>query len=60
MSNKVTWKDIYQDFKSRYPNLSKHVIGYEPYNYATIKLWLDDGNKMIYDQELKRATLLSD
>ena len=38
----VTWKMVYTDFKSRFPNLCKKVIWYEPHSYATIVITIID------------------
>ena len=32
----ATWKTVYADFKSRFPNLRKKAIWYGPHSYATI------------------------
>lgn len=62
MSKKITWGTIYNDFKALYPNLSKNVVDYRPYveRYMTIVIWFNDGSKMLYNYDTKRATLLSD
>ena len=49
MSNKVTWENIWQDFKRRHPRLCKEVVDWRPYDYLKIKLWMKDGRKIIYD-----------
>lgn len=38
----VTWKMVYTDFKSRFPNLCKKVIWYGPHSYATIIITIID------------------
>lgn len=57
---KVKWKDVYEEFKQLYPNLSKMVMHYEPYSFATIKLFLSDGARMLYDCDNKKAVIVHD
>ena len=54
---KVTWKDVYDEFKQKYPNLAKLVMHYEPYKFATIKLFLPEGVTMVYDYDEKKAVM---
>lgn len=46
---KVTWSDIFDDFKIRHPNLKSKAIHYQPHDYLTIVIWFSDGMKMEYD-----------
>ena len=55
MSKKVTWTDIYKDFRTRLPTLSKMAVDYRPYDYMTIAVYLKDGTKILYDGLQKRA-----
>lgn len=48
-------REMYDNFKSLYPNLSKSAIGYRPYGYSTIVVWFDDGSKMMYDDVKKQG-----
>lgn len=59
MSKKLTWDAVYQDFKKVYPNFSKTAVHYEPYGYATILIYLDDGKKGTYDYMMHKFTFLS-
>lgn len=59
LQKKVTFDDIYRDFRRRHPNLKKHVVGYQPIGYMTIKLYLDDGSNMKYDGFRQRAYFMS-
>lgn len=59
VKHKVTWKDIFNNFKSVYPRLSKEVRDYRPYNYMSIVVHLEDGTKVIYDDVAKRAKMLA-
>ena len=59
IKRKVTWKDIFNNFKSIYPRLSKEAQDYRPYNYMSIVVHLEDGTKVIYDDVAKRAKMLA-
>ena len=59
VKRKVTWKDIFNNFKSVYPRLSKEAQDYRPYNYMSIVVYLEDGTKVIYDDMVKRAKMLA-
>lgn len=56
---KVTWKDIFENFKSVYPRLSKEAQDYRPYNYMSIVIYLEDGSRVVYDDLMKRARILA-
>ena len=56
---KVTWKDIFENFKSVYPRLSKEAQDYRPYNYMSIVIYLEDGSRVVYDDLMKRARMLA-
>lgn len=56
MSGKITWYDIYKDFKNTYSVLGKEAIQYRPHNFLTIKIWFKDGRIGLYNfmrKELK-------
>ena len=38
----ISWKMIYADFESHFPNLHKKVIWYGPHSYATILITISD------------------
>lgn len=59
IKRKVTWKDIFNSFKSVYPRLSKEAQDYRPYNYMSIIVYLADGTKVVYDDMVKRAKMLA-
>lgn len=56
MADKVTWNDVYKDFKKRYPKKGKEVLGFQPHSYATIRLIFPDGIRMLYNYDTKKAT----
>lgn len=51
MQNKVTWEKIFGQFRRSFPNLSKGVIHWIPYNYGTILIFLADGRKATYEYD---------
>lgn len=55
MSKKITWADLYKDFKMRLPTLSRMAVSYRPYDHMTIAVYLKDGTKVLYDGLQKRA-----
>lgn len=55
MSDKVTWKDVLDDFKKRHPTLAKMVADYRPHAYGTIMIWFKDGTTMTYDHTTKKG-----
>lgn len=57
---KVTWGDIWEDFKQRHPTLRTYVYRWEPYGFATIKLYLTDGSIMTYNYDLKHAEFIEE
>lgn len=59
MTTKLAWRDVYKDFRSRYPNLRNKVLGYLPYDYLTIKLMLDDGSYMTYSYVTKQCEFIN-
>ena len=59
VKRKVTWKDIFNNFKSVNPRLSKEARDYRPYNYMSIVIYLTDGTKVVYDDMAKRAKMLA-
>ena len=46
---------IYDDFRQRHPNLSKGVVSWDPYDYATIVIKCEDGSKLLYNYDEHRA-----
>lgn len=53
---KVTFTDIYKDFKARLPNLSKEVVYWKPSGYLSIQVVFKDGSQMVYDYLYKKAS----
>ena len=57
-NGKITWSDVYDDFKRRHPSLSKIAPDFQPYNYATIKLYFIDGKRMTYNYDTKKLSTI--
>lgn len=55
-AEKITWFDIYSDFKRRFPTMSKDAPDFQPHSYATIKLYFTDGRRMLYNYDTKKMT----
>lgn len=51
--SKITWEVTFQEFKTRYPKLSKRVSHRKPYDYAEILITLKDNTKLIYNYDEK-------
>lgn len=54
---KVTWNDVYKDFRKRHPKMRKHTVGFQPYDFAEVVVYIDDGRKLIYNYDTKRSRL---
>lgn len=54
---KITFDDIYSDFRRRHPNLRKEVIHWKPYDYLKIKVYLFDGMILVHDYWTHVATV---
>lgn len=60
MAKKITWDDIYKDFRSRHPNLRKMVTYWHPCDYATIMLYFEDGRKGTYNFIEQKARFIAE
>jgi hypothetical protein len=58
MRKKITWNDVYKDFKIRLPNLSKKVTYWKPRDYLSITVYFEDGSQMVYDYLYKKASFI--
>lgn len=56
--NILTWETIYQDFKKTNPRSARTVIGFQPYNYATILLMFPNRVRKTYNYDTKEITIL--
>lgn len=57
--SKVTWENVYEHFKSVYPRLGKMAVHFCPGGYMTIKVFLADGTKIVYDDLKKKAMMVA-
>lgn len=56
--SKLTWDNVYEHFKSVYPKLGKMSVRFCPNGYMSIKVFLEDGTRMIYDDLKKQARIV--
>lgn len=54
MSNKITWKMIYDEFKNIYPSKQLEAIHYEPFGPSEILIFMSDGSKYVYNQQYRK------
>lgn len=55
---KLTWEDVYKDYKKHFPKTSRQAMGFEPYDYATILIFLPDRVRATYNYDTKKLTKL--
>ena len=53
MEKKLPWKDIYKDFRARFPTLRKNVLDWRPYGPLTIILYCKDKTAISYEYDTK-------
>lgn len=58
MAKKITWGDIYKEFRMKHPRLKNEVMDHRPYDFMTIILTLKDGTKMTYNGATKECKFL--
>ena len=56
--DKVTWRDVYNDYKKHHPKASKKCLGFDPYGFATILLIFPDRVRMTYNYDTKEVVRL--
>ena len=49
------WNAACDKFCSKCPNTAKHVKSWRPFEYPVIDIYLDDGTRMIYNDNIGRA-----
>ena len=60
MSKKLTWNKIYEEFKDGYSSIYGDPSYWRPYNFATILIYLKDGQKITYNHDTKKVTTLEE
>ncbi len=55
---KITFTDIYKDFKKRFPNLSKKTEDWRPNGYLSILIFFKDSSEMVYDYLWKKGSFI--
>lgn len=58
MREKITWQDIYKDFRIRLPNLSKRAAYWKPRGYLSITVYFEDGSEIAYDYLCKKVSFI--
>lgn len=56
--NKVTWDDIYFEFKERYPRFRNAIVYWRPYQPSTIKIYTRNFKMYIYNYDEKIVEVL--
>lgn len=56
---KVTWNDVYKDFKRRFPRLRLEVGYWRPYDVGTILLYFPKGIRATYEYDRKELKFLN-
>lgn len=54
---RVSWNDLYENFKRLYPRLGRESVRFQPADYMTIVVYCSDGTKILYDDFKKRARI---
>jgi len=52
---KITWAEIYKEFRQSFPNYAKKAAHFEPKGFLEILIFMTDGTKMTYDYFYKRV-----
>lgn len=55
MEKRVTWDDIYNEFRKNHPTLSKLVSSWRPIDCGMIEIKLKEGDAVIYDYYMHQA-----
>lgn len=55
---KVTWNDIYKDFRRRHPNLAKQVCDWRPYDYGKVLIILKSRSELVHDYDSHTANYI--
>ena len=53
IKKKITWDDVYKDFRQHFPKRVKNVNGFKPHDYATILIFFSDGSRATYNYDTK-------
>lgn len=59
MEKKITWNEIYKDFRSRHPTSKNLVMDWRPYDILTIKIKLSNGLTLAYNYDTKWCKVLA-
>ena len=50
---KLTYKDVYEDFRRRFRNISERAMHWHPYDVETIMIYFPKGVKATYNYHTK-------
>lgn len=53
---KITFVDVYNDFKTQFPTLSRGASHWKPNGYLSIQVFFQDGSEMTYDYSNKKGS----
>jgi hypothetical protein len=57
---KITWGEIYKEFRRTFPTHAKKAVHYEPDGFLKIVIFMDDGTKITYDYFYKQLKFCVD
>lgn len=55
---KNPWNALFDKFCSKCPNTAKRVESWRPFRYPVIDIYLNDGTRMIYDDNTGRVNFV--
>lgn len=58
--SKITWQDIYKDFRKTYPGQLKNIGRWEPNDFLRIKIYMMDGSIITYSYFDKTITTVQE
>ena len=58
-TKKLSWDEVYKEFRRTHPKLKNYIIDWRPFDYATIMLYFKDGSRMTYDCTTKECKFVS-
>lgn len=56
---KVTWEDVYKDFRRRFPRLRREAVHWHPHDVGTILLYFGKGVKATYEYDRHELKFLN-
>lgn len=56
---KTTWQDVFESFKRKYPRLSTSVADYKPYDFMSIEIVMQSGERLVYSGFNEQAKMIA-